>query len=100
MVKANPQGVGGMGATDYISEQEPLPGPEIPKGRWANPYISDSTGRLTVYTRRPLEPMHASFGLRSCLSADTFERLKELIEEENEKWTAFHTRPTFHQSTG
>jgi len=84
-----------------IDHTDPLPaaGNETP-GRWGEPYISDSTGRPTVCTRRPLESMHASVGLRSCLSADTFERLKELMEKEDEKWTAFHTRPISHQSTG
>ncbi|MFI0366793.1 hypothetical protein ACH35V_02870 [Actinomadura sp. 1N219] len=70
-----------------------------PKGRWAVPYLSDRTGQPTVYTRRPLQPPEVRFGLRSCLSAGTLERLKLLMAEEDEKYEQYVLRQNSHQNT-
>ncbi|MFI0485324.1 hypothetical protein [Actinomadura sp. 9N215] len=82
----------GVVAVPRIDHTDPLPSVPEPKGRWAVPYISDRTGQPTVYTRRPLQPPEVRFGLRSCLSADTLERLKVLMSEEDEKYERYVLR--------
>ncbi|MEU8345291.1 hypothetical protein AB0C74_26625 [Spirillospora sp. NPDC048832] len=72
-------------------KNDPLPGTR-PEWRWAAPYLSDRTGRPTVFTRRPLTQPEVAFGLRSCLSAETLERLKALMAEEDEKYEMYARR--------
>ncbi|NVI92395.1 hypothetical protein [Actinomadura sp. BRA 177] len=69
----------------HISHEDPLPVRPEPQGRWACPYLSGKTDRPTVFTRRPLTPAEVAFGLQSCLVADTLERLKVLMDREDEK---------------
>ena len=83
-----------------IDEKDPLPAASAPTGRWAVPYVSDKTGKPTVLTNHPLTPAHTNFGLSSCLSADTFDRLKELMDEEDEKCAAFSIQQISHRNTG
>lgn len=84
----------------HISEHDPLPSPPEPKGRWAMPYLSDTTGYPTVYTRRPLLPSHVEFGLRSCLTAETMDRLKELMAEEDRKYEDYVSVNQSSRNTG
>jgi hypothetical protein len=70
----------------HISHEDPLPCPPRPEGRWACPYLSERTGKPTVFTRRPLGQAEVEFGLQSCLVADSLERLKVLMEREDEKF--------------
>jgi hypothetical protein len=83
----------------YVDHTDPLPAVPEARGRWATPYFSNKTGKPTVYTRQPLRPVQVQFGLRSCLSADSLERLKVLMAEEDEKYERYVLQHS-HRSTG
>lgn len=86
--------------SDFIDENDPMPTVEEPEGRWAAPYISEKTGLPTVFTRRPLNHNEVHYGLKSCLVAETLGRLKELMDEEDEKHRGFVALNQGSRNTG
>ncbi|TMQ91376.1 hypothetical protein ETD83_31255 [Actinomadura soli] len=77
------------GYVPVVSEYDPLPAQPEPQGRWAEPYLSDKSGMWTVLTRRPLTRGQIHFGLRSIVAAQTLERLRRQMSEQDEKWAEY-----------
>ncbi|TDD29288.1 hypothetical protein E1287_31280 [Actinomadura sp. KC06] len=75
-----------------MDERDPLPARPEPEGRWAEPFLSDRSGMWTVLTRRPLTRGQIHFGLRSIVAAQTMERLRRQMAEQDEKWDEYLAR--------
>lgn len=84
----------------YVSHEDPFPPEPERKERWAMPYISDRTGKPTVFTRRPLTSAEVQYGLQSCLVADDLERLKILMKQEDEKYIGYVDASQSSRDTG
>lgn len=79
----------------HISEHDPLPAQEPPKGRWGEPYMGGN-GEWKVFTRHPLSAKAVQYGLKSQLMASSFAELQEKMVEEDRRWNNFvvSTQPT------
>ncbi|MBO2465219.1 hypothetical protein [Actinomadura violacea] len=69
----------------HVDENDPLPALGIPEGRWAAPYLSDTTGLWTVHLRGPLTRLELDAGLVDRLHASEWSELKKAMARQDER---------------